>query len=123
MNRQLTIVILLIFGMLVIISGCHKLCSVSHYVFNANDCIFQPSKDSIKIGDTLFFSFSTPTLMTNLGDGKKVDYSSAVNFGSVLGVAELIGINAANDAVSYFSFISQKGEIYTDLKLSPGRVK
>jgi len=61
--------------------------------------------------------------MTNLDDGKKVDYSSAVNFGSVLGVAELIGINAANGAVSYFTFISQKGEIYTELKLSPGRVK
>ena len=123
MDRLFKIPILLIFGMLVIISGCHKLCSTNHYVFNANDCIFQPSKDSIKIGDTLFFSSITPTLMTNLDDGKKVDYSSAVNFGSVLGVAELIGINAANGAVSYFTFISQKGEIYTDLKLSPGRVK
>lgn len=123
MNRLFIIAILLIFGVLVAISGCHKLCSPSHYVFNADGCILQPNKDSIHIGDTLFFTSSTPTLMINLGDGKKIDYSSAVNFGSDLGVAELTGVNTAGDAVSYFSYVPQKGEIYTDPKLSPGRVK
>jgi hypothetical protein len=71
-NIRLIIVLIMTFGVLVTISSCHKLCSPSHYVFNADDCIIQPNKDSVHIGDTLFFTSSTPTLMTNLGDGKKL---------------------------------------------------
>ena len=114
---------ILFFCWLMVNYGCNKLCTPNHFVFNATGCVIQPNKDSIRIGDTLFFSSSIPTLMTNLDDGKKIDYSAAVNFGSILGVAEPTGVNTSSGAIDYFSYIPQKGEIYTDPTLSPNIVK
>ena len=108
---------------LLINSACHKLCVANHYIFNIDNCIIQPDKDNINVGDTLFFTSITSTTMVNQSDGRSINYSSADNLGSVLGVAELIGTNSSNDAVNSFLYIPMKGRIYTDPTLSPNRVK
>lgn len=106
-----------------IATGCGKLCHRNYYNFNIASTTFSPSKDSLKLGDTVFLNSKTPTKMINISDGKEIDYSNSSNFGSVLGVGELIGINDTKDAVMNFNFIPIKGQIYTDNGPAPGRAK
>ncbi len=107
----------------IIFNCCRIACVPNHYTFKIDNCIFQPNKDSIKVGDTLFFTASTLTTMVNQSDGKSIDYSGAANLGSALGVTELVGPNIANDAVNAFSYLPIKGQIYSDAAASPNRIK
>lgn len=103
--------------------ACHKPCVPNHYTFSIESVLFTPNKDSIRIGDTVFLESVTPTKMMDNANGRTVDYSGANNFGSTLGIGEIIGINNIKDAVDSFSFKAIKGSIYSDPKLSPTRVK
>jgi len=117
------IIILILTGCFFINSGCHKPCVPNHYNFQIDSTSIKPAKDSITIGDTLFFESITSTSMTNKSDRKLINYSGADNLGSVLGIGELVGLNQIGDAVNYFSYIPIQGKIYTDNQLSPNRVK
>ena len=114
---------MVLFGILLLDPSCKKLCVPASYSFRINNCMIQPDKDSINIGDTLYFNSVFSTTMINLTDGKNIDYSSADNMGDILGVGELIGQNTISDAVKYFSYIPMVGKIYTDSSVDPFRVK
>ena len=103
--------------------ACHKPCVPNHYTFSIDSVLFTPAEDSIRIGDTVFFESATPTKMMDNSNGRTIDYSGVNNFGSILGIGEIIGINNIKDAVDSFSFKPIKGSIYSDSKFSPTRVK
>ena len=105
-------------------AGCKKKCFPMHYDFAIDTTFFYPELDSIAIGDTLFFRSETSNQLSNLADGKKIDYSNSPNFGAIIGFTELIGLNQTNGAVDDFTIIPNKGKIYTDSNVpSPTRVK
>ncbi len=45
---------------------------------------FTPVADEMKVGDTLWVSFSHPTTLKDEGTGKMIDYSNAENLGTTL---------------------------------------
>ena|ERR1017187_6612432 len=77
----ITVTILVIF-----ISSCHKPCIPASYALTGGLSTFLPDKDSIHIGDTLWFSSSFPVNLkyTNFGgtDSGVVDLSGATNVGT-----------------------------------------
>jgi hypothetical protein len=74
-----------------IYATCNKgNCHEAIYSFEATYSIF-PDKDSIQIGDTIWLQLSTLTTLNSLFTNQVVDYSGAVNFGTAVGYAKLIG--------------------------------
>jgi hypothetical protein len=70
--------------LVVVIIGCQKICTQMSYALTGGISTFNPDKDSIRIGDTLWFSSSFPVKLkysTNrLGtDSGLVDLSGATN--------------------------------------------
>lgn len=121
--RGKTITIALVIS-LFISASCRKKCISMHYNFAIDTTNIYPEFDSIAIGDTLFFSSKTSTQLTNLLDGKKIDYSKSPNFGSIIGFTELVGLSQTNASVDDFSIFPIKGKIYTDNNVpSPETVK
>jgi hypothetical protein len=104
-------------------AGCFKPCVQVNYNFKVS-ATFSPEIDPINVGDTLWFTSQTSTKMLNQLTGKEEDYGGAANFGSALGIRELIvGSDTLVDAVKDFSVLSIVGNVYTDPGFLPGRVK
>ena len=123
MQKNCYAVTVLIVICIIMSNGCKKPCMRNDYSFENNNSIIQLDKDSIRVGDTLFFTSIIPTTMTDIFGGGVVNYSNAINFASDMGFGELTGLNTYAGAVSSFSIIQQKGNVYTDQNLSPNLVK
>lgn len=80
-------------------------CVVSEYSFQISPKYY-PDKDTISIGDTLWFEFNSPDSFADNISGKVVNYANADNLGFYMGFAELVGTNPVqyDGVVSKFSF-------------------
>lgn len=59
-----------------------------------------PDKDSIRVGDSIYFELNAPTQLKDLTTGQVVDYSGAVNFGPSIKYGEFTGDgNASNPGI------------------------
>lgn len=119
------IIAILSFGFLFTNCSCHKfLCTRHNYNFSIDTTVFYPQRDSIHVGDTLYFSSYTSTTFKNIDDGQSIDYSKADNFGGIIGAIELSEPNIEKGAIGDFTWIALKGKVYTDNKVpSPEIVK
>ncbi len=101
--------------------GCKKPCRKNNYNFKGTG-LFSPEKDSIKIGDTLFFSSIINNQLRDTSSNHVIDYSSATNFATQINfdVASLADI--LNGAVDSFAFVIGKGSVNTN-SLSPHSAK
>ncbi len=107
---------------IIVNSGCPKPCIESNYSFAVNSQMV-PDLDSIQVGDTIFLVSSFPSKLTDLANGRVVDYSNSTGIGSTLGIVKLInGTYPGLDAVSEFNYLSEIGMIYNDSNIpSPNK--
>ena len=100
------------------ICGCHKLCSPANYRLAGGISIFSPVKDSIHIGDTLWFSCSFPanSKFKNLNDNDSINLnlSKASNVITDIHVSAIPKRDTITDALDSFIFINGKGAIYVN---------
>jgi hypothetical protein len=102
----------------VLFTGCHKLCVSNYYKFNGGVTIINPGKDSIRIGDTLWFSSSIPVNLKykqgNSSDSSYYNLSGATNVATDFHLTTPLGINMQVGAIDSFSFIAIKGSIQSN---------
>jgi hypothetical protein len=105
-------------------SNCHKICGDQvNYSFE-KEGYFTPATDSILLGDTLFFYASDSTVFKDTYTNQLIQFSGATNFGSTLGIGELIfGSDTIFGAVNHFDIIPLEGKIYSDNKHLPHKIK
>ena len=99
-----------------IFSGCHKNCIPREYQFNGGIANVYPDKDSIQVGDTLWFYCSIPAnlkyIWGNSVDSENYNISGATNFGTDFHLTLPTGLNMQVGAMDSFSFISKIGKLH-----------
>lgn len=115
MTSKKNLSIITISILLNVIIGCHKRCIPRNFTLTGGMSNFLPGKDSVLIGDTLWFNSSFPVNLKYLSAGG--NDSSVINLSRALNVATDIHFNAIpkkdtiTEALDSFILIPQKGEI------------
>lgn len=98
---------------LVVLTGCRKLCVPHQYDFNGGISTIYPDKDSIHIGDTLWFNCSFPINLKfknfNSADSEIVNFSGASNVGTDINFHAIPKVDTLTDALDSFVLIPSKG--------------
>lgn len=81
-----------------------------------------PQKDSIVVGDTLFFASSFSNNPYNYNSNSNVNIPENTLLGSSFGIRKIEGFNSLKDAIDSFNFILTKGRII-DNTISPKKIK
>ncbi len=95
---------------LTILSGCKNPCLKSNYVFKGT-AQFYPEKDSIAVGDTIWFTSSVPVKNTDTISNQLVDYSNASNMITDIHFDPIEIYNPSYGAVDSFAFIVLTGAL------------
>lgn len=93
--------------------GCGKRCNEPDHYFVVSDS-FSPEKDSIQVGDTLFFECTIPKLEEDIKTGMLINFSNLVNLGDNLVISDISKFSTHRNAADSFEFVSILGNIYTD---------
>jgi hypothetical protein len=104
-------------------ASCNKSfdCAENVYSFGLGIRAY-PDKDSIHVGDTVWFEINEPTTLKDLQSGTDVDYSGAENLGSFVSFSELVNADPKwIDAASKFSFKLNQGSDVTSANFGLGR--
>jgi hypothetical protein len=101
---------------------CNYECIDNAFLFTTEFKVI-PAKDSLHVGDTLWIESSTLTKMIDMPSNSEVLFDGAKELGSTFRVGELLGPNNMKDAVDKFNYIVYKGNLYTDGKVVPNRLK
>ena len=102
---------------------CHKPCNESDHYFSITSNIL-PEKDSVRVGDTLILTCTTPKIMHDENTNSNIDFKNAQNFGSALGILDVLKfLSSQRGAVDSFNFIPISGDIYSDPALDPQGTK
>lgn len=111
MNRS----ILLVIGLSIALLSCHKICTPSKYSCSGGIANIYPDLDSIRVGDTLWFSSAIPLNVKyqqgNNSDSLYYNLSSATNVITDFHLTTPSGINMQEGAIGSFSFTAIKGSI------------
>ncbi|HEY1872636.1 MAG TPA: hypothetical protein VGG71_16360, partial [Chitinophagaceae bacterium] len=113
-----TKLILMLGGMMfVVIMGCHKLCPPRQFSFTGDVANVLPDKDSIRIGDTIWFSSSIPVNYKYWGGSDSVSYnlSGAKNVATDIHLTTLVVPHEPIGAIDSFLFVVKRGA----MKLNP----
>ena len=86
--------VLIIINMAIFFINCTPKfdCANTNYSFATNIKAY-PDLDSIKVNDTIWLEYNTPTQLTDIVTNKIIDYSQAGNLGIGISYLELIGGN------------------------------
>jgi hypothetical protein len=87
---------------------CHNPCMDSFYEFDV-DVSVAPDNVSLKVGDTLWITSTTPSTMLEQHSKTMVSFENVQNFTGAIRIAALRGPNDLGDAVHDFKFIFTKG--------------
>lgn len=111
-------VLIFVMSFLIVLSGCHKLCVPHQYQFSGGISTIFPDKDSIHVGDTLWFTCSIPlNLKYSTGsnsDSGNYNISGATNLITDFHLTSPTGKGMQVGAIDSFNFISLKGRIETN---------
>ena len=104
--------------MVVTISSCAK-CKkgISPYNLYGGSATIFPNKDSVYIGDTIYFNVSIPAVLKwpgPVGDSSNIDMSGASGIATEIHLDLLTGLNTINNAIDSFLYISEVGNISTN---------
>lgn len=94
-------------------NGCHKPCQKNNYRFNGLG-MFTPEKDSLQIGDTIWYNSSVPNQLRDNSLNQLIDYSRATNFRSQINFNIVSFANPLAGAIDSFVFVQSKGSIATN---------
>ncbi|MBS1947981.1 MAG: hypothetical protein JST47_09460 [Bacteroidetes bacterium] len=98
-------------------NSCKSLCvsGKTEYFFNAGTANFYPDKDSIKVGDTLWFTSIIPKRMRPIQNsqpvGDSIDFSGASDMTTDLALTSPLGIGSQTGAVDSFFIVPIKGNL------------
>lgn len=102
------------------ISACGKLgrgCADTKFVFQSGIRAY-PDRDSVHIGDTIWFEANVPTSLTDTKTNQVIDYSGAVNMGTYIALDRLTGGSIANPSGVYaageFNYVLITGQEFTN---------
>jgi len=100
---------LIIISVATVFATCNKKkeCVRNNYSFDIKMRAY-PDKDSIMVGDTIYFELKEPVMLRESG-GNLVDYSGAGNLGTVVAFGELSGNSNERDAANDFTCLTLKG--------------
>jgi hypothetical protein len=111
-NSLLFIFLLITITLLLQKCSCKKInidCSRTIYTFKISIEVF-PQKDTLKIGDTIWFRLNSPVQLRDLNSNTFINYSSAANLGSVVNFRALSTSKEYTiDAVSMFTYNLKEG--------------
>ena len=99
--------ILTIIFLCLILQSCHKLCVPAKFSFAGGTANVQPNKDSIRVGDTLWFTTSLPLNYKYLGnnsDSANYNLGGATNVVTDIHLTSLIRANTPLGAIDSFLF-------------------
>ena len=98
-----------IFGALILFGCKHSICSNSStYSFNITSFI-APDKDSLKIGDTIWFRCACPTKIQDLNSGDIIDFSTAQNLATLITVLQFKSNMKIDGALNNFNLSLVEG--------------
>jgi hypothetical protein len=99
------------------LSSCRKpFCTHHQYEFAGTDS-FSPEKDSINVGDTVWFRSSLPVQMVEVNTNQSVDWSRASGVVTQINFSSLSSGNPTIGAVDSFLFIPVKGNFSSNSTL------
>lgn len=81
-----------------------------------------PQRDSVNIGDTLFFSSSFSNMPFDYNTNTNVDFSGNALIGTPFSIRSIKGFNNLKPAIDSFSYFLLEGS-YKDGDLSPNEIK
>lgn len=84
------------------LNSCGKItgCADTSYRFMIGVKI-HPNKETLLLGDTLWFEVDAPTTLKDVATGKLTDYSGALNLGSAVGFGKITANNVVFSANSF----------------------
>lgn len=98
---------------LIVVSSCHKRCIPRQFNLNGGTLSVFPDKDSIHIGDTLWFNCSIPVNLkyhvSNASDSGNYNITGATNFRTDFQLTTLLSVNMQAGAIDSFSFMAGAG--------------
>lgn len=84
-------------------------CAQTKYNFELNVRAY-PDKDSIAVGDTVWFEINSPTQFKEIATGQTIDYSKAANLGSGVAFSALsISNEFTVNSVDKFNYVLKDG--------------
>jgi hypothetical protein len=110
-TRKIEIVLLMMVGFASLQFQCNKRlgCEKNVYGFSMGITAY-PDKDSVKVGDTIWFDINEPTTLNNGQTGNMVDYSGAANLGCVVNFDRLSAANEFTEgSAGKFQILLNKG--------------
>ena len=110
---------------LAVIMSCHKLCVPRSFSFSGGLANVLPNRDSIRIGDTIFFNCSIPLnfkYWAGGSDSANYTLSGAKNVETDIHLTSPLGVNEQTAAADSFLFLPRKGSITTN-PLAPHAAK
>ena len=111
-TKTLTIVVLFIIAITSIYSTCKKGglgCANTVYDFKISVHAY-PDKDSIRIGDTIWFEVNAPTTLKDKGTNSLINYSGTENLGSAIGFEKIINSTTFKSSTNTFTYKLITGE-------------
>jgi hypothetical protein len=81
-----------------------------------------PQRDSISIGDTLFFTSYFLNNLLNYNNNSNFNIPANTTIGSSFGIRKIEGYNNLKDAVDSFNFVLTKGRLIEN-SISPKKIK
>ncbi|MEX8546059.1 MAG: hypothetical protein V5804_00530 [Mucilaginibacter sp.] len=111
MAIKIYLIVVLGIGTTIIFNSCGKNglgCANTTYNFQIGENV-TPSKDSIRISDTMYLNVNTLTKLKDLQSGNIVDYSNAGNLGNVVSLLRFLPSKKEVGAIINFQLIMLKG--------------
>ena len=90
-----SIIVLIFCGAISVFGHCKKNCATVFYNFELGIRAY-PDRDSVNIGDTIFFEIDEPVTLNDAGTGLLITYNQTKNLGTAISFAELISTNVVN---------------------------
>lgn len=72
------------------LTGCGRNCAETTFTFQTGIRAY-PDKDSIRVGDTIWYEATIPTNLADVATKQTVNYAGASNLGTVFSMQKLIG--------------------------------
>lgn len=127
--RMKCMVTLIGLSVILLTNSCGKLrldCANTTYTFQTGIKAY-PDKDSVRVGDTIWFESTIPTSLSDIGTKKIIDYSSAGNLGTDLSLDRMTGGSISNPGTIYaaneFKYVLSKGKTVEKISNVPDRIR
>lgn len=102
------LIVVLGISIIITLNSCGKKgCANTAYNFVVGVKAY-PDKESIRLGDTLWFEINAPTNLTDITSNTTIDYSGAENLGSAIGFGRITN-NITVESADTFSYITKVG--------------